>query len=180
MDDFIRKNKIAIEKYLPEFISKDETLKAIMELDDKEHENIRAVLKEILDQFFIDTATWGIDIWEKILDIQSLSNENILYRRKQILNRLRGRKTSTVDIMTKIVNTYGAGYIVEHNDRYYFNIFVSCNDETAKKKLKEDILMFKPAHLGVNVYLGYSWNGDINFSGKYTFSSSQDDWSELD
>ena len=41
MADFLRQNKIAIEKYLPEYLTKDDTLKIILQLDSLEHERIK-------------------------------------------------------------------------------------------------------------------------------------------
>jgi hypothetical protein len=171
--------QIDVTNYLPRFLQSDPDFKAVCDAESIEHEKTRDALQDVFNQFFVGTATWGLSIWEYILDLHPAADEKNEYRRNQILNRIRGYKTTTKAVMHQIINTYGSGYLEEHNERYYFNVFVACNDDAAKQKLKEDIIVFKPAHLGINVYLGYSWNGDINFDGKYTFGTSQEDWSEM-
>lgn len=44
--------------------------------------------------------------------------------------------------------------------------------------MQNTIIYYKPAHLGLNVYLGFSWNGKIQFDGKYTYDSSITKWEE--
>ena len=95
-------------------------------------------------------------MWERVLDLHPSPEDTYEQRRKKVLVKLQGTQTSTVSFLGKVVNAYGYGYIEEHNDKYYFN----------------------PAHLGLNVYLGFSWNGKIQFDGKYTYGSSITKWEE--
>lgn len=178
-DEFVRPGKVDITKYLPAFLLKDNEIKAVCDAESKEHERILDAIKDVFDQLYVPTATWGLALWEKVLDIYPDKTATYEYRRAQILYRLRGLKTTTKAAMNEIINTYGSGYIEEHNDRYYFNVYCLCNDAAAKKMMKNAIVMYRPAHLGLNIYLGYSWNGAITFDGSKTFSTSQEDWSDV-
>ena len=175
--EFIRRNQVDITKYLPDFLKKDGAFKAVCDVHSMEHERIRQLLPDIFAQFSPYTATWGLSLWEKVLNMYSDANVTTNYRRAQILAKIKGLKTSTLDVMNGIVNTFGNGYIEEHNDRYYFNVYVSCNDSSSLNMLKQELIIFRPAHLGLNIYLGYSWNGNISFDGKYNFNTTELDWS---
>ena len=178
-EEFIRQGKVDITEYLPEFLRKDVELKAVCDAESLEHERVRDEIKDVFAQLYVPTATWGLSLWEQVLELYPDKDATDEYRRANILYRLRGLKTSTIDAMNEIINTYGSGYVEEHNDRYYFNVYAAVNDESARKLMKSAIVTYKPAHLGLNAYLGYSWNGDIKFDGSYTFSTHQEDWSDV-
>mgnify|MGYP003223199833 CR=1 FL=1 len=153
-------DKIDITQYLPPFLKKDPHFRAVCEACSWEHENIRNAILDALNQFFVEKATWGLSMWEKVLV------------------KLQGTQTSTVSFLGKVVNAYGYGYIEEHNDKYYFNIYTTSTNTEDLKQMQNTIIYYKPAHLGLNVYLGFSWNGKIQFDGKYTYGSSITKWEE--
>ena len=45
-------------------------------------------------------------------------------------------------------------------------------DTTTLQKLITQLNIYKPAHLGYAIYLGYSWNGKIHWNGEATFSTA--------
>ncbi|BAL85212.1 phage related protein (plasmid) [Selenomonas ruminantium subsp. lactilytica TAM6421] len=176
--EFIRQGRVDISEYLPSFLQKDEEFKATCDAESFEHEKVLAGIKDVFNQLFVETATWGLTMYERILDLHPAPDATYEYRRAQILIHMQAAKVSTVEVMNAIVNTYGSGYIVEQSERYYFEVFCSCNDKAALKAMKEDILTYKPAHLGISIYLGYSWDGQITFDGTYSFDTTQKDWSD--
>ena len=66
---FIRNNPVNIGKYLPVFIQDDKELAGVLQTESAEHNAQRLQLQNILDQFFVDSATWGLSEYEQILDI---------------------------------------------------------------------------------------------------------------
>ena len=177
--EFLRAgDKIDITRYLPAFLKKSGVFKATADAESAEHARISAAIQDVFKQFYISDATWGLKIWENVLGITPKDGATDFIRRANILTRLRGLKTSTLAVMEGIVNTYGSGYIIEHNDRYYFNVYCSAPSKTALQAIHDDIVIYRPAHLGLNIYLGYSWDGDICFDGSHTFETYNLDWSE--
>lgn len=172
MSDLLRTGTVDISRYLPEFLQKDGHFHAICTASSFEHEKIRLALLDLLDQFFVETATWGLDLWERVLALNTDYNDDYKVRRKRIIAKIQGMSMSTVEFMNRLVQAYGEGYVEEHNDKYYFSIYTTTTDVNEIKRMKEQIVYYKPAHLGVNFYLGYSWNGYINFDGKYTYGAS--------
>lgn len=169
--DWMRQNVVDISRYLPEFLQKDGNFKAVTNVSSLEHERIRVALQDIFAQFFVDTATWGLSMWERVFDLTPAADEIDEYRRNQILLKMRGAGMSTVTVMTNIVNTFGNGYIVENNERYNFSIYCAIAAD-ALIKMKKQIEIYKPAHMGYTVYLGYSWNGNITFDGTKSYNTT--------
>ena len=172
----LRTETVDISRYLPAFLFNDGHFKAVCDACSWEHEKVRQAILDVLDQFFVGTATWGLAMWERTLDIHPRPEEDYGYRRKKILAKLQGQQTSTVAMMEKIVNVYGYGYVEEHNDQYYFNIYTTSQSERELKEMEQQIMFYKPAHLGINVYLGFSWNSLITFNGQYTYGTSNREW----
>ena len=171
-------DKIDITQYLPPFLKKDPHFRAVCEACSWEHENIRNAILDALNQFFVEKATWGLSMWERVLDLHPSPEDTYEQRRKKVLVKLQGTQTSTVSFLGKVVNAYGYGYIEEHNDKYYFNIYTTSTNTEDLKQMQNTIIYYKPVHLGLNVYLGFSWNGKIQFDGKYTYGSSITKWEE--
>lgn len=176
--EFLRQGKIDITKYLPMFLQKSGVFKATADAESAEHERILNAIQNIFKQFYVSDATWGLSLWENVLGIQSKDGYTYNLRRANILTRLRGLKTSTLAVMEGIVNTYGNGYIIEHNDRYYFNVYCSAPSLEAVQAMHDDLVVYRPAHLGLNIYFGYSWDGDITWDGSHTYDTHNLDWSD--
>ena len=62
-------DKIDITQYLPPFLKKDPHFRAVCEACSWEHENIRNAILDALNQFFVEKATWGLSMWERVLDL---------------------------------------------------------------------------------------------------------------
>lgn len=175
---FLRVVPVDLKRYLPLFLEKDSAFSKTLNALSTEHEKQRLQLIDVTKQFFVTTATWGLSDWENFLDLHPDSTDSEGKRRARILIALRGSQTTTLSRVQDIVNAYGTGYVEEHNDQNYFTIFISSTDDASLAEMQKIIEVYKPAHLGCKVYLGWSWNGKINFDGTYTYGTSMEEWSE--
>lgn len=177
MHDFIRDDIVDLCKYLPAFLKKDPEFAAKLKAESSAHDDARKTLIDLFEQFFVSTATWGLENWERFLALPHDKADSDEKRRNRILISLRGPSTTTLENVRNIVQSYGTGSVEEHNDKYYFIIFTTEADAEALNEMRRKIEVYKPAHLGCYVYLGWSWNGKINFDGKYTYGTSTEEWS---
>ena len=175
--NFLRVIPVDLKRYLPQFLEHDPTFAATLESLSKEHEKQRLTLMDITKQFFVKTATWGLSDWEEFLDLKPDAGDSDEKRRARILIALRGSQTTTITRVNDIIAAYGTGHVEEHNDKYFFIIYTSTTDKTSLEEMQKKIEIYKPAHLGCYVYLGWSWNGKINFDGTYTYGTSMTEWS---
>ncbi|HFL3686936.1 TPA: putative phage tail protein [Clostridioides difficile] len=90
---------------LPSFYNNDITRK-IQEAYDIELETLRETYDDTFDQFFVDTATWGLDYWENILSIKNRYDLSIEDRRSNIKAKMRGKGTTTIKVIKAISEAY--------------------------------------------------------------------------
>lgn len=163
-----------ILKYLPNFLSKDPMFHCAAETCNEEHDRLRVALQDLADNFFVNTATWALPLYESFLCIKPSDGDSDEFRRQRILFKLQHVDVSTKDFMNSIINLYSVGHIEEVNEEYYFKVYCIMNgkDTTTLQKLITQLNIYKPAHLGYAIYLGYSWNGKIYWNGEATFSTA--------
>lgn len=148
---FLRTVPVNLLRYLPKELAKDITFKNTLNICSNQHEKMRLKLMDIARQFFVSTATWGLDDWERVLAIPTVWSESYEVRRNRILLKLQGCQTSTRDFMNQLISRYvkvnGENYIKEINEKYSFQIVLG-GEVKDYKGLFEAINLYKPAHLG--------------------------------
>lgn len=152
MFQFLRKKESDILRYLPSFLAKDKVFKEIADDCSKEHEKIRLQIIDLAKQFFVSTATWGLDDWERVLAITTMKSDSYSIRRNRILLKLQGCQTSTIDFMKTLINRYMTEYvgdIIEYNSENRFEIVVDSDKVISYKEMIKAIDTYKPAHLAM-------------------------------
>lgn len=125
-------------------------MQSILDTQGIEIDAIRDKIKNILEQFYVDTATWGLDLWEKELNIQDTTG-NYSERRNRIKLYLAKPVSVTPRFLTDLVNRYSekkSAKIIEHNSEYCFKIEVAADDKIDWDNINKSINLYKPAHLG--------------------------------
>lgn len=151
MNDFIRDKEVDLSKYLPSFLTKDPEFAAKLKAESAEHDNMRKTLIDICNQLFVSTATWGLDRWEKILDITTDYTQTYESRRQKILCKLQGSKTVTLEFLTKLVNLYvadGQAVVIDHPDTYSIEILYHGGQVLDYARLRDAVNIYIPAHIG--------------------------------
>lgn len=162
--------------YLPKYYHEIKQSQAILDSESIEIERLNNEIKDVLDQLFIDSATWGLSRWEYICGITTDEAKPYEERRAVIKSKLRGAGTSTVTLIKEVAEAYDGGTVdvVENNADYEVIITfidtrgVPTNLDDIKRALTEII----PAHLGIRFEFTYlSWD---------ELESANITWDELD
>lgn len=130
-----------------------ETL-AIWQAEDTEAAALRAHWRDILDQCNVGTATWGLALWERQLDLPTDSGLPDDLRRSKILAKLRGVGTVTLAMMQAVAESYTDGEVVveEYPKQYYFNLrYLDTVGVAHQDQLMQTIEEIKPAHLEYHI-----------------------------
>ncbi|SDF62310.1 YmfQ family protein [Sporomusa acidovorans] len=117
-------------------------------------------IPDLLKQFFINTATWGLDYWEKEFGIVSNRSNSYVRRREIILAKKRGSGTSTKERIKNVAEAFSGGEVdvIEYNEEYRFEVkFIGVlgippNMAGFLAMLNE----IKPAHLGYSISYTYT------------------------
>ena len=121
-------------------------------------------VEKTLEQFFVDSATYGLDYWEKMLGI-SKNNNDIQTRRENIKARMRSRGTTTVSFIKNICEAYSNGevdIIVNHSDYSFVIDFIgSIGIPRAFAELDKTINEIKPCHLAHSYRFNYNTHSNL-------------------
>lgn len=156
-NEWMRHKTVDILKYLPFFLSEDKRFKTVNDADSIEHERLRLQVQELLEQLFVETATWGLPLWEQFCGLESDTSIDYKARRDRVLSVLNGKQVVTLDFITYLVNRYVAdksANILTHYDQYYIDIMLPDGKVTDFKELEKMLSIYMPAHLGWK-YLAY-------------------------
>jgi len=151
--------------YLPPYYASSKIMQAIMQAEGLEFDALNLALSDILNQFFVETATWGLDIWEKMLGIPTVPGKPDEQRRSLIISKIRGIGTVNVALMHNVASSYvyGTIEIIDNPATYSFTVkFCDVRGVPPNiEDLKAVIETIKPAHLAVNYQFTYTLVEDL-------------------
>ena len=152
---------------LPSFYDNDIT-KPIQDSFTVESNSINDEVENTLNQFYVDSATFGLDKWEKMLGI-SKNNFDYQTRRENIKAKMRSRGTTTLSVIKNICEAYSNGIVeinVDHAN-YSFEIsFISTiGVPLSFEEMDRVINGIKPCHLAHSYKFNYNTHKDLS---KYT------------
>lgn len=149
---------------LPSFYDNNIT-KPIQDSLSVETNSINNKVDNILNQFFVDSATFGLDYWERMLGI-SKNSFDIDTRRENIKAKMRSRGTTTISVIKNICEAYSNGIvevIVNHSDYSFVIDFVgTIGIPKAFAELDKTIEEIKPCHLAHSYKFNYNTHSDIS------------------
>lgn len=167
-----------IEQY-QYFYSKSKIFSVIQEILGEECDKDRADYEDLLNQFFIETATWGIYKWEEFAGIPTPTEYvDIETRRSNVLAALRSRDTTTKEKIRVVSESYANGEceVIEDNPNYTFYVkFVGVRGIPKRvDELRKSIERIKPAHLAFDFIYSYLIWDEFD-----AFNKSWDEWDAL-
>lgn len=137
--------------FIPWYYLESVVMNELIDASGIEFDNVRDVIDDILNQFFVATATWGLDSWEEFLGITTDTSKTIDARRQAIIQKINGSQTATLDFMTRLVNRYiddKSGIVVDHPETYSIEIDIPLIDKEHLKEIIQDVNTYIPAHIG--------------------------------
>lgn len=138
--------------------------KPIIDVLEIEENILNECIESTLNQFYVDSATYGLDCWEKMLGI-SKNNFDIQTRRENIKAKMRSRGTTSIEVIKNICEAYSNGevdVIVNHSDYSFIIKFVgSIGIPKAFEELDKTINEIKPCHLAHSYKFNYITNKQL-------------------
>lgn len=144
-----------VKDYAPPELAKQNVFSKIYNAQDKQIDKLDENVQDLLNQFFVNTATWGLQYWEEEFGITPNINDTYEIRRSRLLAKKRGQGTTTKEVIKNICNSYvDDSEIIEHSKEYWFELILeSYRGFPELDSLYEFIEEIKPAHLGTNYKL---------------------------
>ena len=128
-------------EYLPSYYEDIREARAIIDSDDNAISELKVAIDDVLDQFHVDKATWGLEIWERFVGLPSgakytvwdtMTRQSVLFdmlelktwdlieksysltleeRRSAVKSRLRGTGPVTKDTLKSVCASYTGGTV---------------------------------------------------------------------
>lgn len=138
--------------------------KPIIDVLEIEENILNECIESTLNQFYVDSATYGLDCWEKMLGI-SKNTFDIQTRRENIKAKMRSRGTTTVSVIKNICEAYSNGevdIIVNHSDYSFVIDFIgTIGIPMAFAELDKTINEIKPCHLAHSYRFNYNTHSNL-------------------
>lgn len=147
----LRNDKVDISQYLPKFLAKDKAMFHALAACSTQHEKQRLILADLSNQFFVQTATWGLAEWERLVGIETDESRRLEDRRTDVLSRLRPPESVTESFLTKLVNQYVSDQqaaVLSHPESYSIDILYHGGQVLDYAKLRDAVNTYIPAHIG--------------------------------
>ena len=114
---FLRRGQpIDVMRYLPKFLKKEPEFLKIQDALSREHEKLKEKAMDIVRQFFVETATWGLNSWERIFEVTPPRGAGYELRRSLIKAKMAGWAVMTKERSEWLMNQFVIGkdgYIIE-------------------------------------------------------------------
>jgi hypothetical protein len=175
-----------IVDYLPRYYGDFQQVVEMLKTEASEFTRLRALLLDVLNQFYVETATYGLDRWESITDIEYLEQRSTTSRRHYINAKLRGTGTVTKALLEEIANAFYSMKVNEINNEYVveFEFLIKRGVPKNLEDIERTINDVIPAHLGIRFKFKYTpWKeyedayfywGELD--GKYTWGDMEKVW----
>ena len=168
--DIERNIEADLYSYLPQEYADYRESRAIIKAEAAEFEALNNEISDILAQFYIDTATWGLAYWEQMSGIPVNESKSVDERRSLIKAKRRGAGVVTAALIQNVINSYSGGdvQITEDMANYTIKIkFVSnLGTPTNMPDIQSVLRDIVPAHLAISYEYKYPLWSDWNASGK--------------
>ena len=179
------KENLPQRELAPAYYMAHEQSKAIIETLADASLEAKAALADVMDQFFVDTATWGLTLWEWQVGLQTDAFLSVDARREAVLQKLVANGNTTAEMIRDIAESitgYEARVIV--NSDYSFSLeFLGEKNELADidvEDVRSVVEQIKPAHLQF-VISEIRWSDleSVNITWQY-FEDNPATWAEFE
>lgn len=147
---------------VPAYLEEDRETLAIVSAATDEALAARAALEDWIDQLWISTATWGLELWEELVGIPTDLSLSDGERRGAIVSKLCGAGTCNADMISRMAKALTGcdAVTIEHPAEYTFSLqFIGDTPGFAQFDLdviRAAVEEVKPAHLQF-IITGITW-----------------------
>jgi hypothetical protein len=160
-EEEIRGKTPDLEKYLPPFITASKSIRSVEDSTAQELGRVSFYLEDLRKQLNVQTASWGLTLWEKELGMAIDNTKTNEFRRENIKAKFRGTGTVTKQMLQDVALAFTNAevdileYPIEYRVVLKFLGVFGIPDNMAG--LINAMELIKPAHLL------YSFDTNISF-----------------
>lgn len=169
-----------LRKLIPERYLTSPEICEIVDAIQPELDSIQDAIDDVLAQLMLDTATWGLSLWESDYGMESNASQTLTERRDHVRSKLRGAGTMSCEALERIAAGFVAGQtdITEIPRQYLLQVsFVGQYGVPSNiDDLKSILAAMRPAHLAIEYIIQYHlWK---DYAGHTWGSKSAMTWAQ--
>lgn len=169
---------------IPTFYQQSDIMDKILGAEATELSALYSAIEDIRNQLFVDTATWGLDRWEKIVGLGTDTSKTYDDRRALIKTRLQGYGTVTDAFLKDVARTVFNGDITIQTFPSAYQVDITFNNIKGRPpivlELQAQLSQLIPAHLLINYIYTYNTWADID-TNAWTWGTTPDvTWSAFE
>lgn len=152
---------VDLMEYLPPYYRGVREMEELQGTLGEEIGGLRVAVVDVLNQFFVESATWSLSRWESELGLTTVPSKSYAWRREMILAKLRGAGTTTPQMIERVASAFSGGDVVVEDvpGEYRFVVrFVGVlgipPNMAGLMQILEEI---KPAHLAYEFAYTYTY-----------------------
>lgn len=156
---------VDLARYVPPFLVELRELAELYRTEGYEIGYLQHNLRDLFDQAFIVSATWGLVLWEQMYGVTT--NMSLSYEQRQeiLMAKLRGQSTTTKQMIEDTAAAFSGGevQVIEDNPHHHFVVrFVGVKGIPRNMQAFINMLNdIKPAHLSYSFEYTYTTWGDL-------------------
>ena len=146
-----------LKEYVPPYLSTNRIFNINYDIQQGELDISNKNIKDIVKQCFVETATWGLNYWDKFVGLNT-QKYDIQVRRNLIKSKLIMQPPFTKSMLTDLLDNFVENSeIIEHNSEYSFDVILKTKDELRENLnfIIKQIELGKPAHLDYHIIIDY-------------------------
>lgn len=156
---------VDLARYVPPFLAELQELAELYRTEGYEIGYLQHNLRDLFDQAFIVSATWGLVLWERMYGVTTNMSLSYEQRREILMAKLRGQSTTTKQMIRDTAAAFSGGevQVIEDNPCYHFIVrFVGVKGIPRNMQAFIDMLNeIKPAHLSYSFEYTYTVWGNL-------------------
>lgn len=172
--------------YLPADYAETPEMQAIVDNSCEHLDELSDTIDDLLNQLFIESATWGLNKWEEELDILPIESD-LEYRRKRAISKSTNRTPANYRAIEREINRYlksPSSNVRLIEGRYAFRVSFPLVDIHLwpSKDMKSTVEEMKPAHMkalyALRDVILINQKVAHNISNKIGLKTSSNPWSQ--
>lgn len=156
---------MALIDLLPPYYQKSSEVQDLQNAFNIQLDRLQKTKDDFFLQLHVDTATWGLNQWEKALGLKTDASKPFDFRRSRIISKLRAQGVTTKAMIQNVAVSFSNGDvdIIEQPEQYHFDvkftgtIGIPPNMDDLTAAIEE----IKPAHLSYTYVFIYITNNQI-------------------
>ena len=165
--------------YVPLYYQTSAIFKAILVAEGTEFDLLRQNIEDLTGQFFVDTAVWGLEYWEKEYGLPVNTRLTDEERRSRLIAKIRGMGKVDSELIESVASAYSNGEVsVSFDSRIKVKFIGTRGIPEELEELKKQINDIIPAHVAVEYEFTYLTWGEFDLLTAETQESMT--WAELE